>query len=332
MAGYRVRYTLATKLVNELVEAADDKQLTKTINRYGRVDLLCVDALGYMELDRRGAELLFQVLTEGEEKASVAIASNESFSGWTKTFTDPASALPSSTASPSAATSSRPAPTPTASPRPVPPRTDPHRHAPDLPRHRRRHRARRDPPAHRPLAGSRSRASRRLTARLHRPPRLRPGRPPRRLTVQRIRREGQCFICRVADRTHGYSHHIVYEDAGTIVFLNRYPTLLGYCLVSPRKHVEDWARDLSEAEFLAFQGIVHRVARAIAATVPAERIYSLSLGSQQANAHVHWHVAPLPPGVPYEQQEFSALLKDNGILDIPEADQAELARAIRSHL
>ena len=41
------------------------------------------------ELDRRGAELLFQVLTEREEKNSVAIASNESFSGWTKTFTDP---------------------------------------------------------------------------------------------------------------------------------------------------------------------------------------------------------------------------------------------------
>lgn len=44
-----------------------------------------------MELDRRGAELLFQVLTEREEKNSVAIASNESFSGWTKTktFTGP---------------------------------------------------------------------------------------------------------------------------------------------------------------------------------------------------------------------------------------------------
>ena len=89
MAGYRVRYTLASKLANELAEAADDKQLTKTIARYGRVDLLCIDELGYMELDRRGAELLFQVLTEREETASVAIASNESFSGWTKTFTDP---------------------------------------------------------------------------------------------------------------------------------------------------------------------------------------------------------------------------------------------------
>jgi len=88
-AGFRVKYTLATKLVNELVEAADEKILAKTIARYGRVDLLCIDELGYMELDRRGAELLFQVLTEREEKNSVAIASNESFSGWTRTFTDP---------------------------------------------------------------------------------------------------------------------------------------------------------------------------------------------------------------------------------------------------
>src|SRR6266545_4478710 len=87
--GYRVRYTLAAKLVNELVEAADERHLAKTIARYGRVDLLCIDELGYMELDRRGAELLFQVLTEREERNSVAIASNESFGGWTKTFTDP---------------------------------------------------------------------------------------------------------------------------------------------------------------------------------------------------------------------------------------------------
>ena len=87
--GYRVRYTLATRLVNELVEAADEKQLARTIARYGRVDLLVIDELGYMELDRRGAELLFQVLTEREEENACAIASNQSFSAWTDTFTDP---------------------------------------------------------------------------------------------------------------------------------------------------------------------------------------------------------------------------------------------------
>lgn len=88
MKGHRVRYTLATKLVNEFVEAADEAQLTKAIARYGRVDLLCIDEL-CLEPDRRGAELLFQVLSEREEKTSVAIASHESFGGRTKTFTDP---------------------------------------------------------------------------------------------------------------------------------------------------------------------------------------------------------------------------------------------------
>lgn len=72
-----------------MVEAADEKQLSKMIARFGRVDLLCLDELGFLELDRKGAELLFQVLTEREKKSAVAIASNEAFSGWTKTFTDP---------------------------------------------------------------------------------------------------------------------------------------------------------------------------------------------------------------------------------------------------
>jgi hypothetical protein len=69
-------------------------------------------------------------------------------------------------------------------------------------------------------------------------------------------------------------------------------------------------------------------------------MYSLSLPSQQANAHLHCHVAPLPPGVLYyyyyyyyyyyhhhHQQEFSPLLKENGVLDVTNEAQAELANA-----
>jgi DNA replication protein DnaC len=88
-AGHRVRYVLASRLVNELAEADNDRTLSKVIARYGRVDLLCLDELGYLSLDKRGAELLFQVLTEREERNAIAVASNEPFSGWTKTFTDP---------------------------------------------------------------------------------------------------------------------------------------------------------------------------------------------------------------------------------------------------
>ncbi len=75
------RYTLATKLVNELIEAADDNQLAKTISRYRRVDQLCIDELGHTEVDKRGVGLPVHVLAMREEKASVAIASNESFIG-----------------------------------------------------------------------------------------------------------------------------------------------------------------------------------------------------------------------------------------------------------
>ena len=88
-AGRRVRYITTAALVNELVEAADDKQLSRVVGRYARLDLLCLDELGYVHLDPRGAELLFQIITAREEKASIACASNAPFSEWGATFTDP---------------------------------------------------------------------------------------------------------------------------------------------------------------------------------------------------------------------------------------------------
>ena len=86
--GRSVRYVTLSQLVNELVEAADERRLIKLIARYGRVDLLLLDELGYVKLDTRGAELLFQILTEREEKSSVATASNLPFSEWGKVISD----------------------------------------------------------------------------------------------------------------------------------------------------------------------------------------------------------------------------------------------------
>lgn len=123
-----------------------------------------------------------------------------------------------------------------------------------------------------------------------------------------------------------------YEDAVTIAFLVRQPTLLGYCVVAPKRHVEDWVGGLGEEEYLALQRVVRRVAEAVAKVVPVERMYSLSLGSRQGNAHLHWHVAPLPPGVPYERQQYYALMAENGVLDVDDSSQEDLARAIRSRL
>jgi DNA replication protein DnaC len=84
-----VRYTTTAQLVNELVEAADDRQLSRVVGRYGRLDLLCLDELGYVQIDPRGAELLFQIITEREERASIAIATNLPFSEWGTVFPDP---------------------------------------------------------------------------------------------------------------------------------------------------------------------------------------------------------------------------------------------------
>lgn len=87
--GRRVRYITTAALVNELIEAADEQQLSRLIARYARLDLLCLDEIGYVSLDTRGAELLFQIITAREERASIACASNAPFSEWGTTFTDP---------------------------------------------------------------------------------------------------------------------------------------------------------------------------------------------------------------------------------------------------
>ena len=65
--------------------------------------------------------------------------------------------------------------------------------------------------------------------------------------------------------------------------------------------------------------------------MPTERLYILSLGSQARNRHVHWHLAPLPPGVPLERQQLAALDVDDG-LDLSEEELEELATRIRAEI
>ena len=87
--GKRVRYVTAAGLANELAEAADERQSSRLVARYGRLDLLCLDEVGCVKLDARGAEFVFQILTEREERASIALDSNLPFSEWGQVFDDP---------------------------------------------------------------------------------------------------------------------------------------------------------------------------------------------------------------------------------------------------
>lgn len=86
--GRRVRFVTAGQLVNELVEAKDAHALSRLVGRYGRLDLLVLDELGYVPLSRTDAELLFQVLSERHERRALIVTTNLPFAEWTGVFPD----------------------------------------------------------------------------------------------------------------------------------------------------------------------------------------------------------------------------------------------------
>jgi len=88
--NYRVRFVTCYGLVNELIEAREERSLQRLLKRYTRYDLLILDELGYIPFSKEGAELLFQVLAERHEKGSVMITSNLGFADWTQVFGDQA--------------------------------------------------------------------------------------------------------------------------------------------------------------------------------------------------------------------------------------------------
>ena len=79
-------FTSAAEMINTLVEAQTNGNFGSVIKRYLRVDLLLIDELGYLPIDKLGAEILFQVLAGRYEKASTIITSNRVYSDWNKTF------------------------------------------------------------------------------------------------------------------------------------------------------------------------------------------------------------------------------------------------------
>jgi diadenosine tetraphosphate (Ap4A) HIT family hydrolase len=157
--------------------------------------------------------------------------------------------------------------------------------------------------------------------------------PRRRIDFEAVRSElaGRCFICELLAGNPEYAHHVVYEDELAIAFLQRFQTLYGYVLVAPKEHREHVVADFSEDEYLELQRVIHLVGRALCRAVPTERLYVLSLGSQEGNRHVHWHLAPLPPGVPFEEQQLVALDSDLGLV-LDEVELKELAARIRERL
>ena len=137
-----------------------------------------------------------------------------------------------------------------------------------------------------------------------------------------------CFVCRMVDGDIRFPKNIIHENEVALVFLDAYPRAYGYTLVAPKEHREQVTGDFTMEEYGGLQRLVYRVAEAVREEVGAERMYIFTFGSSEGNSHVHWHVVPLPPGIPYDQQQGVWASWDMGVLKIPQEEMASLAMRI----
>lgn len=79
----RVRFATAAELVNELVEAREKHEISRTVSRWMRYELIVLDEMCYVAMPDAAAELLFQVIAGRAERAAVIITTNLPFSEWT---------------------------------------------------------------------------------------------------------------------------------------------------------------------------------------------------------------------------------------------------------
>ena len=84
--GLSVGFTTAAALVNELLEARDEKRLLRLQRQLAAYKLLVIDELGYVPLSQTGAELLFEVFSQRYERGSTIVTSNLPFDEWTGVF------------------------------------------------------------------------------------------------------------------------------------------------------------------------------------------------------------------------------------------------------
>ena len=89
---YRVRFVTAAELVTLLVEAQQQGRLARKLAQLARCDLVICDELGYVPLDKAGADLLFGFISQRYERRSLVVTTNLPFTRWSEVFLDPTAA------------------------------------------------------------------------------------------------------------------------------------------------------------------------------------------------------------------------------------------------
>lgn len=87
---YKCRFTTAMNLINELTASLSDNSFLSLMRRYTSFELLIIDELGYLPVDKQGADLLFQIISNRYETGSVVVTTNRPFADWGKVFNNDA--------------------------------------------------------------------------------------------------------------------------------------------------------------------------------------------------------------------------------------------------
>lgn len=86
--GYSVIFDTAANIVNRLSAAQAEGDIMKALRYYSKPDILAIDEIGYLPIDKRGANLLFQVFSSRYEKGSIMLTTNKAFKDWGDIFND----------------------------------------------------------------------------------------------------------------------------------------------------------------------------------------------------------------------------------------------------
>lgn len=86
LAGYSVRFTTAVDIINTLTAAQIAHRLKLELKKLLAPQILVVDEVGYLPIDKTGADLLFQVISERYERGSIVLTTNQPYKGWAKIF------------------------------------------------------------------------------------------------------------------------------------------------------------------------------------------------------------------------------------------------------
>jgi DNA replication protein DnaC len=86
LAGHSVLFTTAVDIVNTLTAAQAAYRLKTELKRLLSPHILCIDEVGYLPIDKTGADLLFQVISQRYERGSIVLTTNQPYKHWPKIF------------------------------------------------------------------------------------------------------------------------------------------------------------------------------------------------------------------------------------------------------